>query len=324
MKYSAGLVGCLALFACSDGTAPDRTELVADSTFTTFGQTITLPWSDLTGHIAIHFYKENPGAFPSHTTVFVDAEKQEFRYLGDFGNYIGQLALSPDGSIVAIGFPYFRQAYVGLQSTQRAIHINGSFVMWYSGAYCPSWRPSGALNYWYADTMYTHNAGGEPVAVPDVPLGTGERAGVLTGKKMCNSWGPGENDFFIVRDPNPSWSQRNWGVYRVSTTDFVPKLVIPPDTSAPWINVDVSPDGRRLVIAKANELWIANTDGSDLQKVSSGMSAAVWSPDSRFILASGLDEMTGFATPGLYLIRVSDGFERKLTDLVALHASWSR
>lgn len=93
---------------------------------------------------------------------------------------------------------------------------------------------------------------------------------------------------------------------------------------------DYSPDGKRLAFAStrsgAQEIWLANADGSNPKQVTftggPQCSNPRWSPDGRFILISSRRE----GTADLFLLDAATGELRRITDHpdAELEARWSR
>jgi Tol biopolymer transport system component len=126
--------------------------------------------------------------------------------------------------------------------------------------------------------------------------------------------------------------ERDTNILRLSLTGSDRSIVVPiaPSTLLEHLP-DYSPDGTRIAFSStrtgAEEIYIANADGSNLKKVTSMggpvCSGARWSPDGQTILFhSGGRE----SRRQLYLLDVKTGVIRRLTDdsTTATQASWSR
>ena len=90
---------------------------------------------------------------------------------------------------------------------------------------------------------------------------------------------------------------------------------------------DLSPEGQRLVFSSvrsgASEIWVSNTDGSNLKQITSqGASTPRWSPDGHRIVY----ESSAAGQPDIYVFDLNSSVEKRLTRDPGsdLRPSWSR
>ncbi|WCN81564.1 TolB family protein [Micromonospora sp. LH3U1] len=130
----------------------------------------------------------------------------------------------------------------------------------------------------------------------------------VTGAENANlrSWRPGDNPVRLLALPELAWKG----------------------------NASISPDGRRVAWVdsdgKSNNLFVANADGSDKQKVRSGVDpycvTAVWSPDGRQLLfrETKANDAGGPGRYGVLDVRSTAKTVRWwTTEPDACHALWS-
>ena len=90
------------------------------------------------------------------------------------------------------------------------------------------------------------------------------------------------------------------------------------------VNPAISPDGTRVVFAAVGDLWVANVNGGQPQRITNDPAldtGAMWSPDGKSIVYSS-DRVGGM---NLWIHDVASSTDRQLTKLkvAAMQASWS-
>lgn len=310
---------CTGIVACADHKISSSEERPADNVI---DPALLLPWSEITGHIAA-FYRT---AYSPGGIFFIDGVKRKVSSPGGVGARIYNIALSPDGQQLAIGY-----ATSGGMSgtTVSSIHLalpTGPFPNLERGnptdlrGYYPAWRSDARLTYRRGDTLFTERS----------------VTAVLRRFLEPHAWAP--DDSYIL---GTSWTEavpRVLGVYRIRLPDTTGLLITPEEPSISWSSPAIAPHAALVAVKRSSaiqasysvgEIWVGSVEGGGFRRVHSlGVHGFAWSPDgSHLVVAGGI---RGCATcafmeePGLFLLNLSDGSFRKLADVPAIAVSWTK
>jgi hypothetical protein len=291
---------------------------------------LLLPWSEITGHIAVHVLT------PSGQRIwFIDGVKREVVDLGFFGSWVSGMTLSPDGTKLAFDFAitnpdHVSKAAIRETSTELgAALFDGYPVRDHEGSNAV-YLPDGKLSFWRGDTLL----------VDDTPVA------IVPGYKFHpHSWTPDQSSIALsikaVGDDAFSIFTR-----RIEH-DAALQILIHGTQDSHWWEPLYSPQGQLLAVKhttfiqmyySVGDLWVFNSDGTGGRLLHSpAVSAYAWSPDARQLVVAGgswipIEQNPGPAwngwfpmeQQGVFLVDATNGSFRQLMQGNANFVSWSK
>lgn len=159
-------------------------------------------------------------------------------------------------------------------------------------SFAPSFSPDGTKIAFTRAAAYSDTMGFERQWIVTSNVDGSDERKLTDGQHLDleAAWSPHGNVIVFTRaDFDPTDRDYAGGLMSVPASGGEPRVLLADDKiwprSAEW-----SPDGKRIAFLSEEDLYVMNADGSDLQKVASGLGAeaVAWSPDGKtFAFESG-------------------------------------